>query len=132
METNPNYTILIHESVQGDIRKVREDNPDIEVQLDVVLQDLQQRPLAGQYRKLRGIKDEAWRGAIRRARVGGSGGYRMVFVVIEENQHVLLTALSPVPREQLDYGKWEWIPITFEIIADYYVYAKFQLWHTLS
>lgn len=133
METNPNYAILIHETVQEDIRKVKANLPEIEKQWDEALQDLQLRPLANQYRKLRGItKDEAWRGVIRRARIGGSRGHRIVFVVVEESKHVLLTALSPVPRGQLDYGKWDWMPITFEIIADFYVYMKFQLWHTPS
>ena len=128
----PNYAILIHETVHEDIRNVKADFPDIEKQLNEALQGVQQRPLAKQYRKLRGIRDEAWRGTIRRARIGGSRGYRIVFVVVEESKHVLLTALSPVPRAQLDYGKWGWIPITFEIIADFYVYMKFQPWHTSS
>ena len=121
------YDVIYHTSFIEQVRKLKEDCPEINDSLVAALTEIETNPIPG---TLQGITSQRLRGAIHKKHVGGPGGHRLIYLLPIGSKTVIPVYISPNTKSSIDYNKFDWEEICGRIYTDYSKknYAAFSNW----
>ena len=103
------YEILIHHSLRLEIERHCLQRKGFRDALEQAMRELSLGADRPWLRRMSGIRDPHWRRSVRRIRVGGRRGYRMIFCNVAEDERVIPVFVSSITRgEGFEYAPVQW------------------------